>query len=209
MKNRVNNYEIQLEQAKKRFLTYDQQEIIRRCDLRYDDYYFYIRFIAQDYRICRRTGDMERLINGVWLDGNSFAEVMTVLDWLCDSREDRYITGRWINIVSYGPGFHRDLQEGEDPNANLFDRNPQAFKLACLTLKGEAFTCADSSYAIELLDGLRVLVQLWHGDEEFAPRLRCLWDENVTRYIRYETTWYAVGLLMNRIRENLSNGDSA
>ena len=204
MTNRVNNYDIQLAQAKKRFLTYDQQELIRRCGLKYDETYFYIRFIGQDYRICRVSGNMECLINGVWRDGNSFGEVMTVLDWLCDSREDRYITGRWINIVSQGSAFHRNLQEeGEDPDAKLFDRNPEAFKLACLTLKGEAFPCADISYAIELLDGLRVLVQLWHGDEEFAPRLRFLWDENVTRYIRYETTWYAIGLLIKRSRENI------
>ena len=206
MKKHVNNYDIQMAQAKKRFLTYDQQELIRRCDLRHDENYFYIRFIAQDYRICRRTGDMERRTDGVWQDGNTFAEVMTVLDWLCDSREDRYITGRWVNIVSRGSAFHRDLQEeGEDPNANLFDRNPEGFRRACLALKGEAFPTADISFAIDLIDGLRVLVQLWYGDEEFAPRLRCLWDENVTRYIRYETTWYAVGLLIRRIREQITD----
>ena len=45
------------------------------------------------------------------------------------------------------------------------------------------------------------MVQLWYGDEEFPPRLRFLWDENTTRYIRYETTWYALGLLMKRLRE--------
>ena len=55
----------------------------------------------------------------------------------------------------------------------------------------------------QMLDGLRIFVQLWHGDEEFAPRLRCLWDENTERYLRYETTWYAVGLLMKRIKERM------
>jgi hypothetical protein len=202
MTNRVNNYDIQVAQAKKRFLTYDQQEIIRRCGVKYDEAYFYIRFVGSDYRVLRKTGDMERRVNGSWVDGNSFGEVMTILDWLCDSREDRYITGRWVNIVSRGSAFHRNLQEeGEDPAAKLFERNPEAFKRACLALKGEAYPGGDISYTIELLDGLRVLVQLWYGDEEFAPRLRCLWDENVTRYIRYETTWYAVGLLIGRLRE--------
>ena len=62
---------------------------------------------------------------------------------------------------------------------------------------------ADLGYAIELLDGLRILVQLWHGDEEFAPRLRFLWDENTTQYIRYETTWFALGLLKERLREKM------
>jgi hypothetical protein len=62
---------------------------------------------------------------------------------------------------------------------------------------------ADIGYTLELVDGLRIFVQLWHGDEEFAPRVRCLWDENTKMYLRYETTWYAVGLLMGRIREEM------
>ena len=201
---RINNYDIQVMQAKKRFLTYDQQELISRCRLRFDENYLYTQLLAQDYRICRKTGDMERLVKDRWVDGNSFGEVMTILDWLCDSRADRYIAGRWINIITHGHYFHRGLQEdGDNPNAALFDRNHEAFSAACSALKGEELPGADMGYAIELIDGLRIFVQLWHGDDEFPPRLRCLWDENTTRYIRYETTWYAVGLLMTRIRENM------
>jgi hypothetical protein len=68
-------------------------------------------------------------------------------------------------------------------------------------MDGQQLPGGDIGYAIELIDGLRVFVQLWHGDEEFPPRLRFLWDENTTRYIRYETTWYAVGLLIRRLRQ--------
>jgi len=198
------NYQIQLGQAKRRFLTYDQQELIRRCRLRHDADYFYTRFLSEEYRIHRRSGDMERFHRGSWIDGNSFAEVMTVLDWLCDSKLNRYITNKWINIINQGLSFHRSLQEdGPDPNAEYFDKKPEAFIAACLALQGEPAASADIGFTIELVDGLRILVQLWHGDQEFSPRLRCLWDENTTRYIRYETTWYATGLLMQRIRENM------
>lgn len=205
MAEKRNNYQIQVMQAKKHFLTYDQQALIDRCALRWDDDYLYTRLLASDYRINRKTGDMERLRHGSWVDGNSFHEVMTILDWLCDSAADRYITGRWINIVTHGHYFHRNLQEDtKDPNAECFDKHPAEFAAACEALGGEALGGADAGYAIELIDGLRIFVQLWHGDDEFPPRLRCLWDENTTRYIRYETTWYAVGLLMERIRENMA-----
>ena len=60
MTQRQNNYEIQAQQAKKLFLTYDQQEIIERCRLCFDETYFYFRFLGSDYRLCRNTGDMER-----------------------------------------------------------------------------------------------------------------------------------------------------
>lgn len=199
----MNNYEKQVLQAKKHFLTYDQQELIARCNLRYDEEYFYIKFLGADYRICRASGDMERLCHGAWADGNSFGEVMTILDWLCDSRADRYITGNWINIVTQGNYFHRSLQEEADPDAVFFEKAPEAFCKACEALQGKAHPSGDISYTIELVDGLQVLVQLWYGDEEFPPRLRLLWDENTLRYIRYETTWYAAGLLIERIKANM------
>lgn len=206
MTQKRNNYALQVEQAKKRFLTYDQQELIDRCRLRFDENHLYTTLLSEDYRICRKTGNFQRLHRGCWIDGNGFNEVMTILDWLCDSRADRYITGRWINVITHGHYFHGNLQENSsDSYARYFDRNPEAFSAACLSLKGERFPGADVSYAIELLDGLRILVQLWHGDEEFPPRLRCLWDENTTRFIRYETTWYALELLMERLGENLSH----
>ncbi len=201
MAERVNNYQIQVMQAKKRFLTYDQQELIRRCNLHCDDEYLYMTMLTEPYRIHRLTGDTERQHSGIWVDANSFNEVMTLLDWLCDSRPDRYITGRWINVVTHGHYFHGNLQEdASNPYAQLFDRNPGAFCAACEALKGEKMPGGDIGYAIELLDGLRVFVQLWHGDDEFAPRLRCLWDENTNRYLRYETTWYTTALLMERIK---------
>ena len=203
---RTNNYIIQAQQAKERFLTYDQEEIIRRLQLDADDNYLYLPMLSRRHRICRETGHMEKLTKEGWADANSFGEVMTLLDLVCDSRPDRYITGRWVNIVTQGHCFHRNLQEdGSDPNAELFDREPDAFRRACLALGGEEQPGADIGYAIELVDGLKILVQLWHGDEEFPPRLRCLWDENALRYIRYETTWYAVGLLMEKIKGKMKN----
>lgn len=204
--NRRDNYKVQLMQAKRLFLTYNQQELIRRCRLRFDDAYFYIKFLGADYRICRVSGDMERLRHGLWVDGNSFGEVMTILDWLCDSKPHRCISGRWVNIVSQGHSFHRNLQEErKDPDAELFDRHPEAFSEACRALGGEELPGGDMGYAIELLDGLRIFVQLWHADEEFPASLRFFWDENALHYLRYETTWYAVGVLVERIKEYMEN----
>ena len=205
MKPRFDNYAIAAAQAKKRFLTYDQQELISRCRLRHDEDYFYITFLADTYRICRHSGDIQRREDGDWVDGDSFGEVMTIFDWLCDSRADRYVCGRWINVVSHGHSFHTDLQEERaDPNAVHFSRHCAAFRAACLALNGREMPSGDLGFSIELVDGLPVYVQLWHGDEEFAPRLRFLWDENYTMYLRYETTWYAVPLLIRQIRRKMA-----
>ncbi len=205
MKPRFDNYALAVVQGKKRFLTYDQQELIHRCRLRYDEDYFYITFLSDPYRICRRSGDVQRLQESVWVDGNSFGEVMTIFDWLCDSRADRYVCGRWINAVSHGHYFHSGLQEEKkDGNATYFSEHAAAFRTACLALGGREMPGGDLGFVLELVDGLPIYVQLWHGDEEFAPRLRFLWDENYTMYLRYETTWYALPLLIGRIRREMA-----
>ncbi len=202
----LDNYQTQSAQARRRFLKYDQEALIRRHRLRHDEAYLYIVLLSQPYRISRATGDMERWVDGGWEDGNSFEEVMTVLDWLCDSREDRTITGRWENMQSFGLRFHQNLlEDARNRDAERFDRDLPAFRRACVSLGGEPMAGADAGYAIELLDGLKIWVQLWRGDAEFPPRLRYLWDANATRYIRYETMYYAVALLLSRIRERMGS----
>ena len=93
---RVNNYLIQASQAKARFLTYDQQKLIDKFRLKSDEAHIYVNLLWKEYRIHRVSGDMEFLTQGVWYDGNSYDEVMTLLDLLCDSRDDRRCAGRGL-----------------------------------------------------------------------------------------------------------------
>ena len=201
---RGGNYLIQANQAKQRFLTYDQAKLTEKFNLKQDTDFLYVDFLCKQYRIGRKTGDMDYREKDSWLDGNSYEEVMTLLDLLCDSREDRWISGRWKNMQSFGLHFHQNLlEEQRDPMAEHIDRDPEGFQRACLALGGEPLDGADMSYAIEVFDGLRIAVQFWHGDDEFAPRLRYLWDENANQYIRYETMYFAVNLLLRRIKEKM------
>ena len=47
----MNNYQIQVMQAKKRFLTYDQQRLIEKLNLQADENYLYITFLCEPYRL--------------------------------------------------------------------------------------------------------------------------------------------------------------
>lgn len=197
---RTNNYLVQAQQAKNLFLTYDQDALIRKFRLSFDETYLYATMLHTLYRIHRATGDLERQEGSGWADANTFNEVLTLYDMLCDSRENRYLSGRWKNMTSFGLMFHQNLlEDARDPWAEKFQENPDAFRTACLSLGGRPLDSGDVAYAIELFDGLEIGVQLWLGDEEFPPNLRFLWDENATMYIRYETMFYARGLLLDRI----------
>lgn len=200
----TNNYQRQMQQAKAWFLTYDQAQLVKKLRLAHDDTYIYVNLLCEQYRLSRKTGDLEKRKGDNWSDANTHSEVMTLLDLVCDSRESRNLTGRWKSMESFGLMFHQNLlQEQKNPTAERFDREPEAFRRACAALGGEPVAGADIGYAIELFDGLRIAVQFWHGDEEFAPRLRYLWDENALQYLRYETMYFAVDLLLQRITEKM------
>lgn len=198
------NYTIQAAQAKERFLTYDQQALTDKVHLKQDEHFLYVRLLGQEYRIRRNSGDMERCRDGVWVDGNSYNEVMTILDLVCDSREDRHPSGEWKSMQSFGLMFHQNLLEDKkDPWAERFQADMAGLHRACRALGGEELPSADISYAFDLFDGLKLCLQFWEGDEEFAPRIRWLWDGNARMYIKYETMHFAVPLVLERIRENM------
>ena len=202
---RTNNYRIQAQQAKARFLTYDPEALTQKLGAALDEDFLYTSFFRQSYRVSRKNGDLERLEDGVWQDGNSFGEVMTLLDFICDSRDDRHISGRWRAMQDFGLQFHQNLlEDGHDPWAERFQAELPAFRRACLALDGTPLSVGDAAYGFEIFDGLKVAVQLWLGDDEFPPNLRFLWDENANQYIRYETMYFAKALLLNRIARQMA-----
>lgn len=199
---RRDNYRTQARNAKRYFLGYDQELLIRKLGLRADDRYLYVKMLCKLHRIHRETGDIQKQEGEAWVAADSHAEVMTLLDLVCDSREDRFLVHRWKNMPDFGLMFHRSLlEDARDPWAERFNADPESLRRACLAMGGTPLPQGDVAYAIELFDSLSIGIQLWLGDEEFPPSLRFLWDENALMYIRYETMYYARGLLLQRLAE--------
>lgn len=198
-----NNYLRQAAQARERFLTYDQVALIGKLGLSFDETYLYPVMLGSVYRIHRTTGSIQRQTPAGWVEAD-YQQTMTLLDLVCDSREDRFLTGRWQNMGAFGHMFHRSLlEEARDPTAERYDRNPKGLEWALQALNGRKIPGGDIGYAVELFDGLEIGLQFWRRDEEFAPRLRYLWDENANMYLRYETMYFATSLLHRRIGEIL------
>ena len=171
---RRDNYAITVQRAKALFLEYDQAALARKLKAELDESYLYTAFLSEPCRIHRTTGDISRFTQGSWVADNSFGLVLTLLDLVCDSREDRHPTGNWKNMRDFGHGFHQQMLEQRDPWAERFQENPQAFASACKRLGGEQYPLGDAAYSIPVFEDLNLLVQLWFGDEEFPAQLRYL-----------------------------------
>ena len=199
------NYAIQAQDAKNRFLTYDQEKIIEKFHLQADADYLYPVMLGSPYRLCRKTGNLERLEGECWVDANTFGQVMTLLDMLCDARENRYLAGRYKQQQHFGLMFHQNFAEDtKNPLALAFDEDEAALRRACHALGGKDFPGGDYGCMIELFDGLGIGLLFWHGDEEFAPRQRWFWDENALMWLRYETMYYAVGILQQQLMKTFA-----
>ena len=199
----ADNYLIQMYNAQKHFLTYDQEKIIAKFGLHADEQYLYPIMFRNLYRIDRKTGNFERY-RGEWNDANTFGEVMTILDILCDSKDDRWISGRWVSTQQFGKHIHTGLLElEEDPLATAFDKTPGSFANACKALGGHPIVGGDEAYAVEVMDGLEIGVFYWYGDDEFPAQLRFFWDENALMYLKYETMHYALGHLRQLLRGHI------
>lgn len=200
---RRDNYAITAARVRQLFAEYDQQALARKVGAKLDGEYFYVDFLSERYRIHRLTGDISRFHGDAWVEANSFGEVLTLMDLICDSREDRHPTGNWRNMRDFGHGFHQQLLEQRDPWAERFQEQPEMFAKACEALGGEKYPLGDVAYALPVFGDLRVLIQLWFGDEEFPTQLRYLWDENALQYLKYETMFYAVPLVLKRVQEQM------
>ena len=197
----ADNYRIQMQNAQKFFLTYDQEKLIRKFRLKADDDFLYLTMFSSPYRLNRHTGKLERFKED-WEDANTFGEVMTILDILCDSKDDRYLTGKWMSTQMFGKYFHSGLLEPEyDALADAFDKAPGSLGKACKALGGHPIAGGDEAYALEVMDGLEIGIFFWHADDEFPAQLRFFWDENAPMYIKYETMHYTLGYLRTLLKQ--------
>jgi hypothetical protein len=200
----MDNYKLQMEQARRTFLTYDHRALARKLYQEPVGPWLQAALFGQAYRISRETGIIEKW-EGQWVPAEGFGETMTLLDLVCDSREDRFVLGRYKSLVDFGLMLHRQLLE-EDPWAKWFQDRFSDFCEACRSLGGKPFPKGDGAFVFRIFEELTVVVQLWLGDEEFPPSLRILWDENALMYLRYETMHYAKGLLLQKIRKAMEKG---
>lgn len=198
------NYAVQASNARELFLTYDHAALAEKLHAQMDDAYLYTVFLSEKYRLSRVSGNIERFYDDGWISANSFSETLTLLDLVCDSRADRSLTFRWKHMSGFGLQFHQNLLENaRDANAEIFEARLDSFRNACVAYGGKPYAMGDASYIFELFDGLCVVLQLWFADEDFPAQIRWYWDENALQYLKYETMYYAIDLVLNRILEHM------
>ncbi|MCQ2437283.1 MAG: DUF3786 domain-containing protein [Clostridia bacterium] len=197
----VSNYDIALDRAREHFLTYDQEQMIRRFGLEHDPEYLYFNVLNRRYRLGRADGVMAPVDAPEAVCG--FNETMTVFDVFCNSKPDASLSGRYCPVNSL-KGIAQTSGLGNDLFAQAVKRlsdRPDVLRRSCEQLGGEPYPVGDVAYKLPLFDVLPMVLILWEGDDEFPPAMKMLWDENLLSYMRYETAYYAMAMILDRIDE--------
>lgn len=196
----MDNYQISRDRAQAYFLNFDQENIIRDWNLKYDDNWLYLSFLGKPYQVCRKTGSILRCWDGAQAD---FSEVLSIFDLLCHEGEYKVLSGSFAPVNSL-KGRPRAAGVGTDfhsKTASLFDRNPDAFSKACESLGGTPVSMGDIGYRFPLFGELSIILKFYHADEDFPASLTLLWDSNTLDFIFYETVFYIAGFLLKSIEE--------
>ena len=197
----MDNYLVSRDRAQAYFLNFDQQQIIDFWQLKHDTDTLYVLFINKEYSICRKTGRIFRE------DGTEagFTEVLSIFDFLCHEGTNKLLSGRWAPVNSLdgmtatagvGTAFHSGI-------AADFDKDPQAFRIACEALGGSAVEKGDIGYRFSVFGDFSVILKFYHSDEDFPASTTLLWDANTLHFLFYETTFYIAGFLLNAIAETM------
>lgn len=209
---RTGNYGIRREEAKKYFLTFDQQRIIERFGLEHNEEYLFLDFVGSRYGINRKNGEVERLtdagkksapaeIHGVRPEPAGFEEVLSIFDLLCHEGQKPGMSGNWgpVNSLKNRPATIGVQTAASGKYADLFDRDVEAYERACQRLGGTAVKAGDVGYEIPVFREIRVRLKFYRSDEEFPAQITLLWDENTLAYVYYETTFYIMNYLYEKI----------
>lgn len=187
----VNNYARALEQARRLFLTWDQENMIRCCALRADADFLYLRFLGQPMRICRATGVMEYCAQG---RPAGFEESLSAYDYLCRSAP---LPGMQAQLRPASALRH--AAQSSPSEVRLYQRYADDFQARIPLLRralerlGYApFAQGDVACRFEVFDGFSAVFQFWEGDEEFPPSVRFLWCENALDFLKFETLYYVM-----------------
>ena len=201
----VNNYALQVERARALFLTFDQAAMCARLGLTMTDTDIPIRFLGAPCRVRRADGAV------LGPDGApaSFGAAMAIYDALARTNAPR-LAGTWVPTAALHGirGTHAVHEDLHAPAAARFAGRTAALSRALAALGGRPGLGGDVSAILDVFDFFPVCVRFWDADEEFPASLQFLWDANALDFLYYETLWYVMNELLERLTETIQNGES-
>ena len=87
--------------------------------------------------------------------------------------------------------------------AFTFGTRLAAFRAACEKMGAQSVKHGDAGYEFELVDGYRIRILVWEGDDEFPPNAQVLYSDNFASGFAAEDRVVAGDILISMIKANM------
>ncbi len=198
----ASNYEKMLLGAKELFLRRDQEEMIRIWGLEHDGESIRFELFSRPMTLDRKTARLGAAGGEDMPPINPVNDSMIVFDLLTRPSERPKLKGEWASISMLGGviGAGHDRLLGHDRDAAFFSGAADALAEACRRMNGLPFGKSDVGYVIPVFRDFSAALQFWDGDDEFPARLKFLFDANALDFMHYETLWYVMEGITERLK---------
>ena len=192
----MNHYEMMLRDACRRFVSYDMAVLAKRPGVEDRGDHLKTEFLGEPVLLRKEDGRIT-----VGDQDADFGQTLSVLDWLCDRKENAQAAGEYCAIGSL-PGVYvggGNLNMDMPKLSGMIHENPDGFRDACVKMGAQPLQLGDLGFLVRIFPDLTMCLKFYFGDEEFPPQLTFLWDRNILQFVRYETVYYIAGCLQKRI----------
>lgn len=204
MEIRNNKEEVPFSHYAALFAKLDPQEAAQRCGAAFADGCFTLRLMGTAYRIAWP----EYAITAQREDAFALGSLP------CQTFLMRYLLEGRRAALSLGYKTFREMPWDElyiapytgqclSRAAFTFGAQVEAFAAACQRLGGERLPHGDAGYGFDFLEGYRMQIMIYAGDEEFPPSSQILYSDNFASAFSAEDRVVAGDILISAIRQEM------
>ena len=179
-----------------------QEALLRHPQLKWDGKEFYVNLLGRAYAISHPDYDIRAL------DGGNVPPLPTqtfLLRYLLECKAVAS-TGSWLTFreMPWGelyikPYTGRVLTRA----AFTFGTRVSAFKAACEKMGAVPVNHGDAGFLFDFIDGYRMQIIVWEGDDEFPPNAQVLYSDNFADGFAAEDRVVAGDILISAIKGNM------
>ena len=184
------------------FRNLNPADAVERTGVKWDGKEFYVNLLSRDYAISYPEYAIRTL------DGGKEPPLPTQTFLLRYLLEGKAVadTGTWLTFreMPWGelyikPYTGRVLTRA----AFTFGTRVAAFRAACEKMGATAVNHGDAGFQFDFLDGYRMQILVWEGDDEFPPNAQILYSDNFSDGFAAEDRVVAGDILIATIKANM------
>ena len=199
---RESNYDLQVQAAQRSFAAYDLTEVGRRFSLPRQGDFLIFPFLGKDYTINIHTGQISDPAG----EKAPFGVAMTTFDYLTNPYGPAVLSGQWCAHESMNAvrGGTLSGKLGDYSRLfTLFHGKKEQLREICQEMGATPADGGDYACVLPLMPGFPLLLRFWEADEDFPVQLQFLWDRLTPRYLHFETTYYTIDAILDRLISQL------